>query len=203
MKTTDEWREILTACGVKPATAEKWAPVFAVEIKAGTFSLGDAELADFLGQIIHESGHLERLVENLNYSVERMMAVWPKRFPTHAGARPYERNPPKLAEKVYGGRLGNDQPGDGARYIGRGLMQITGKDNYRVVGNVLRLNLLAVPELLAQPDIALRAALAWWNKNIPDEMIGDVERVTRRVNGGTVGLDDRMAITDAAREALA
>jgi putative chitinase len=130
------------------------------------------------------------------------MTVWPTRFPTHAGAQLYARNPPALAEKVYGGRLGNDEPGDGARYIGRGLLQVTGKDNYRAVGKVLGLDLLKYPDLLAQPDIALKASIAWWESKIPDAIMGDIVKVTKRVNGGSIGMADRIALTNEAREVL-
>ena len=197
-----DWVTLLKSLGVKPITAFNWAPIFSSNIKSDTFSAGISELGDFLGQIIHESGHLESLIENLNYSVDRLMAVWPARFPTHAGAQLYARNPAMLAEKVYGGRLGNDEPGDGARYIGRGLLQVTGKDNYRAVGKVLGLDLIRYPDLLADPAIALKASIAWWEGNIPDAILGDIVRVTKRVNGGTVGLADRRELTDDAREAL-
>lgn len=198
-----DWNAILTQLGVKPITAQNWAPIFAATIKDGTFSAGDAEIDDFLGQILHESAMLERLTENLNYSAERLMAVWPSRFPTHAGAQLYARNPQKLAEKVYGGRLGNDEPGDGARYIGRGLLQVTGKDNYRAVGKVLGLDLVRFPDLLSSPTIALQASIAWWEGNVPDAAMGDIVKVSKRVNGGTVGLADRQKLTGEAGEALA
>lgn len=202
-RSESDWNNILIQIGVKPITAAKWSIIFAREIGTDTFSAGDSEIDDFIGQIAHESGMLERLTENLNYSAERLMAVWPSRFPTHAGAQLYARNPAKLAEKVYGGRLGNDEPGDGSRFIGRGLLQVTGKDNYRAVGQVLGINLVSTPDLLAQPDIALRASIAWWESKLPDAIMGDVVKVTKRVNGGTHGLNDRVALTDRARDALA
>jgi putative chitinase len=201
-RTAKNWNDILIHMGVKPITAAKWSTIFAEVIGPDTFSAGDSELDDFLGQIAHESGMLERLVENLNYSVDRLMTVWPTRFPTHAGAQLYARNPPALAEKVYGGRLGNDEPGDGARYIGRGLLQVTGKDNYRAVGKVLGLDLLKYPDLLAQPDIALKASIAWWESKIPDAIMGDIVKVTKLVNGGSIGMADRIALTNEAREVL-
>lgn len=198
-----DWLSILLRCGVKPETANRWAPVFAAEIKPDTFSMGAEEIDDFLGQILHESARLERIEENLNYSVERMMAVWPARFPTHAGSRPFSRNPEALGNKVYGGRLGNDQPGDGYKYRGRGLLQVTGRDNYRAVGKAIGTDLETYPSLLADPPIALRASIAWWEGNIPDAVVGNVAKVTKRVNGGTHGLDDRAALTDRAGDALA
>lgn len=202
-KTAQKWAEILRACGVKPATASRWAPVFAAEIRSGAFSAGDAELDDFLAQILHESAMLERLEEGLSYSAERLCAVWPGRFPTIAAAQPYARNPEALANKVYGGRLGNTQPGDGWRFRGRGLMQVTGRANYEVVGKAIGLDLAANPDLLAKPDIALRASIAWWERNVPDSVMGDVKRVTKLVNGGTHGLDDRARLAALAGKALA
>jgi putative chitinase len=198
-----DWHAILSRCGVSPGTVAVWAPVFAAEIRPDTFSLGLAEVDDFLGQVLHESAMLTRLVEGLNYTrPERICAVWPSRFRTVAEALPFVRNPAGLAERVYGGRMGNDQPGDGARYIGRGLMQVTGKDNYRAVGRVLGLDLVRFPDLLAERDIALRASVAWWEGNVPDSIMGDIQRVTRRVNGGTHGLEHRAELTAKARRAL-
>lgn len=202
-RTPSDWARILIACGVKPATAARWADVFAAEVRPGTFSAGDAELDDFLGQVLHESLMLERLEEGLSYSADRLCQVWPKRFPSLADAQPYARNPEALANKVYGGRLGNTQPGDGYRFRGRGALQVTGRDNYAVVGKTLGLDLVGNPDLLAQPAIALRASIAWWERNIPDSAMGDIVRVTKGVNGGTVGLDHRRQLTDLAGKAVA
>ncbi len=202
MKNENEWLRILLACGVKAATAAAWAPVFAAEVGARTFSAGSAEVPDFLGQVLHESGMLERLEEGLSYSAERMTQVWPNRFPTVASAQPYARNPEALANKAYGGRLGNTQPGDGYRYRGRGLLQVTGRSNYAALAKVLGVDLVANPDALAQPDMALRASLAWWEGNVPDGVMGNIVKVTRRVNGGTVGLDHRAQVTNAARRAV-
>lgn len=203
MKTAHDWAALLQQCGVTTPTAGRWGVVFAGEITEASFSKGPAEVPVFLGQILHESGMLERLTENLNYSATRLMQVWPKRFPTLESAVPYERNPQRLAERVYGGRMGNDTPGDGARYIGRGLMMVTGKNNYRAVGKVLGLDLLNKPELLATPAVALKSAIAWWEGNVPDSELHDDRMVTRRVNGGEIGLSHRTALADMAREALA
>jgi putative chitinase len=82
------------------------------------------------------------------------------------------------------------------------LLQVTGKDNYRAVGKVLGLDLLKYPDLLAQPDIALKASIAWWESKIPDAIMGDIVKVTKRVNGGSIGMADRIALTNEAREVL-
>jgi putative chitinase len=203
MKTQAEWVRILQQCQVKAATAARWAPVFAAEVKPGTFSAGIGELDDFLGQVLHESGMLERIEENLNYGAARMCQVWPTRFPTAASAASFVGNPVALANKVYGGRLGNTQPGDGWRFRGRGLVQVTGRDNYATVGKALGLDLAGNPDMLAQPAIALRASIAWWERKIPDSAMGDVRRITKLVNGGKHGLDDRGRLAALAAKALA
>jgi putative chitinase len=202
MKTVEEWRRVLLAAGVSPATAGTWSKVFAAVIGDDTFSKGMEEVDDFLGQVLHESSMLERLEENLNYSAPRMCKVWPARFPTLEAAEPYARNPIHLANKVYGGRLGNVEPNDGWNYRGRGLLQVTGRDNYTAVGQAIGVDLEECPDLLAEPEYALRASIAWWEGHVPDSVMGDIVRVTKRVNGGTVGLADRQHLTDEAREAL-
>lgn len=199
-----DWAAILSSVGCSNQTATSWAPVFARVITPATFSKGDAELPDFLGQVMHESGMLTRIEENLNYtSAARICAVWPTRFRTQADAEPFVRNPQGLANKVYGGRMGNTQPGDGWKFRGRGLLQVTGRDNYRTVGERLGVDLVTAPDLLARPVWALRSAVAWWNRNIPDEALGNVSRITKLVNGGDHGLADRLALTQRAGSALA
>lgn len=201
-RDSNQWLEVLLRCHVKAAVATVWATVFARVVGDDTFSLGDEELDDFLGQILHESDGLTVFAENLNYSAERLCQVWPARFPTLASAQPFARNPEALANKVYGGRMGNTEPGDGWRYRGRTPIQLTGRDNYAYVGDLMGLDLVGSPELLDSYDLALQAAIHWWEDRIPDEMIGDPERVTRRVNGGLVGLADREQRTQWAHEAL-
>lgn len=200
--TASKWLEILIQCDVRAITASKWAPIFAEVVGDSTFSGGDLEVDDFIGQVLHESGHLERLEEGLSYSAERLMAVWPKRFPTLESATPFARNPAALANKVYGGRMGNTEAGDGFKFRGRGLLQVTGRYNYDTVGAAMGLDLIANPDMLAHPETALRSAIAWWEGGIPDSALGNIVKVTKLVNGGTTGLDDRQKLTDAAREAL-
>lgn len=202
-RDASQWLFILLRCQVKPAIAAEWSEVFARQVHDDTFNLGDAELDDFLGQILHESGGLTQFTENLHYSAERLCQVWPKRFPTLADARPFAYNPEALANRVYGGRMGNTQPGDGWKYRGRTPIQLTGKDGYRHVGDLMDVDLVRQPELLSQADYALKAAILWWEDRIPDSLIGDPEKVTRRVNGGLIGLTDRAHLTGLAGEALA
>lgn len=202
MRTAHDWYDILIACQVKPHVAAEWSEVFADVVKPDSFSAGDEDLSAFLGQILHESDGLTRLEESLTYSAERLTVVWPGRFPTKADAQPYARNPEALANKVYGGRMGNTDPGDGWKYRGRGPLQVTGRDNYRSVGEIVGQDLETMPELLEQPRFALEACIAWWEDRIPDELLGDPEKTTRRVNGGLIGLAHREELTAAAREAL-
>ncbi|WP_157900204.1 glycoside hydrolase family 19 protein [Rhodoferax koreense] len=203
MKTTNDWLRILTSCNVKPATAIAWAPVFANTISDDTFSSPD-DLAPFLGQILVESRLLEKLEEDLNYTTaERICAVWPRRFPTLADARPYVRNPEALANRTYGGRMGNVEIGDGWRYRGRGFPMITGRTGYAFTGDLIGQDLEHTPELLTQPHFALQAGIQWWEKRIPDAILNDPEAVTKKVQGGDEALARRIELTDLARAALA
>lgn len=201
--SSNEWCDVLMKCGVKIITATMWGDVFADVVTDKTFSRGLDDVDDFLGQVLHESAGLTQFSENLNYSAERLCAVWPGRFPTLSAAQPFARNPQALANKVYGGRMGNTEPGDGWRYRGRGPIQLTGKDNYAFVGNLIGQDLTGLPELMEQPRYALEATIAWWEAKIPDSMLGDVEKISLRVNGGLIGLADRVALTNDARSALA
>jgi putative chitinase len=197
-----DWLTILTRCGCSTMVATNWAPVFAAEAGPERFSLRHEELDDFLGNILHESAMLTRTEESLSYSAGRMMEVWPSRFPTAASAVPFARNPQALANHVYGGRMGNTGPDDGWRYRGRGLIQVTGRTNYRLLAAVLGLPFEEQPDLLKQPAIALRSAVAWWERNVPDGVMREPVRVRRAVNGGTVGLPDVTRIAELARTAL-
>ncbi len=197
------WESTLIKCGVKESTARQWAESFTSLVKPSNFSLGFDEIDDFLAQILHESGMLERTVENLNYTTpERIKAVWPSRFPSVADAAPFVRNPRALANKVYGGRLGNTGPDDGFKYRGRGLIMVTGKDNYARLGKILDVDLLNNPERLAVPYVALKSAIAWWEGNVPDSIMGDIVKVTKKVNGGTVGLGHRKNLAEIVAKAV-
>lgn len=148
----------------------------------------------FLAQLGHESNGLTHREENLNYSAARLMEIWPSRFPTLDIAKQYERNPEKLANFVYGGRMGNTNSGDGYRFRGRGYIQLTGRDAYREVGRIAGLNLENNPELAAKPENAIKIACSFWTwKNInPACDVSDFTAVTKKINGGTNGLNDRL-----------
>lgn len=173
-------------------------------LKASGLLDGLNRLQYFLAQLGHESRGLTRKEEGLSYSAERLTEVWPSRFPTLEVARKYERNPEKLANYVYGGRMGNVNPGDGYRYRGRGYIQLTGRDAYREVGQIAGLDLENDPDLAGKPENAVRIACAFWSwkKLNPDCDAGDFTTVTRKINGGTNGLTDRLDWLSKVQKAL-
>lgn len=160
--------------------------------------------AAFLGQCAHESGNFKTLEENLHYSANALMRVWPSRFPDMDTANKFANNPEKIANKVYAGRMGNMEDGEGWKYHGRGLIQLTGKDNYKNCGNSLGFDLLSSPEKLLEPQYAALSAGWFWSKHGLNELADAQEHgmITKRINGGTLGLDDRIAKTTKALEAL-
>lgn len=199
------WMAVLVSSGVKPERASKWAPIFEAQLQPAVFSQGLNELDAFLSTILHESGNLQRLKEDLNYTAQRLLEVWPSRFAGVADAMRYEFNPEALAEKVYGRRadLGNDKPGDGWTYRGRGLIQVTGKTNYALLERITGLPLVEHPEVMELPEVALRCAVLWWEAKVPDDAVRTVERFARAVNGGDIGMDERRAKYRQVQVALA
>ncbi len=168
-------------------------------------------LAALVGQCAVESAGFARTIEFMNYKAERLVEVWPSRFPTVESARPYARQPTKLANHVYGGRkdLGNTEPGDGWLFRGRGYLQLTGRANYRRTGCAIDLGLEAMPELAVHPHRAWQIAGNYFatrkrgGKTLfewADE--GHTREVTLGVNGGLHGLDERIRLTDVALRAL-
>jgi putative chitinase len=160
--------------------------------------------AAFIGQCAHESANFKVLQENLNYSAEGLMKTWPSRFPTKEVADQYARQPAKIAGKVYNGRMGNTSEEEAAKYFGRGLIQLTGKDNYERCGLAIGVDLLSDPALLLDPRYAALSAGWFWNKHGLNELADAQEhgQITKRINGGTLGLDDRIAKTTKAAQAL-
>jgi putative chitinase len=161
--------------------------------------------ACFIGQCMHESGGFKFLRENLNYSAKALMNTWPSRFPDMDTAEKYERQPEKIANKVYSGRMGNTEDGDGAKYIGRGLIQLTGKDNYKAFGDAIGEDLVANPQLVEEPRYAALSAGWFWNRRqlnlLADKM--DIDTLTKRINGGNIGIQDRIAKINKALDILA
>lgn len=171
--------------------------------------------AAFLAQIGHESGQLRRLVENLNYSAEGLAATWKSRYrgqdgKPNAKAMALARKPEAIANDAYAGRNGNSQQGDGWRYRGRGLIQLTGRDNYRAAGHALRLPLLENPELLEQPEHAAQSAAWWWATHGLNELAdaGRFSDIGSIINTGQPGraphgANERKALYDLAVRVLA
>lgn len=158
-----------------------------------------ARVAPFLAEAAHESGELRHLEESLNYSAEALVCVWPNRF-TLESAAAIARNPEAIANAVYANRLGNGpaESGDGYRYRGRGIFQLTGRANYRECSIAIAGDadtLLVNPELLATPEYACESAGWFWKKRGLNELAdrGDFEAITKHINGGLIGLADRTA----------
>lgn len=153
--------------------------------------------ACFIGQTMHESGGYKQLKENLNYSAKGLVATWPSRFPNEEYAQEFARNPEKIANKVYSGRMGNTEEGDGAKYIGRGLIQLTGKENYANCGSSLGVDLVGNPDWLSDPKYAALSAGWFWNRKqlnqYADTNPMDIDTMTKRINGGSIGIADRKA----------
>ena len=156
-------------------------------------------LAHFLAQCGHESGGFRAVQENLNYSAKGLNGIFRKYFPTEASAASYARNPQKIASKVYGGRMGNgaEATGEGSKFRGRGYIQLTGKDNYKAFGGAIGEDMTATPDKVATHYPLLSAAW-FFSKNglhkLADGGATDavVTQITKRVNGGTIGLADRI-----------
>lgn len=157
-------------------------------------------IASFLAQTGHESASFTRTKENLNYSADGLVKTWPSRFP-RALAEQVARRPEQIANIAYGNRMGNKNPGDGFRYIGRGLIQITGLSNYEAITEAIHEKLATVPdfalhpELLESPRWAAISAGAYWNDHDLNELAdkGDFARISKRINGGSIGAADRNA----------
>ena len=151
--------------------------------------------ASFIGQCQHESNNFRTLEENLHYSADGLMRTWSSRFPSRDVAEQFAQNPEKIANKVYAGRMGNTQDGDGWAYHGRGLIQLTGRDNYKNCGAAVGMDLINHPELLVQPNGAALSAGWFWNKHGLNDLADaqDYDTMTKRINGGLIGLDDRKA----------
>lgn len=154
-------------------------------------------VAAFMSQCMHESANFTAIKENLNYRVESLLKVFPKYFKTSAIATQYANNPEMIANKVYANRMGNgaESSGDGYKYRGRGLIQITGHDNYKTFADSIKMPLDKVPAYLETIDGAIESACWYWkmrNINIYADK-ADVHGMTKVINGGTNGLDDRLA----------
>lgn len=201
----------IIAVGGTEDTAEEWA-----RLLSGSAILHEintpTRMIFWLATLAHESAGLTRFIESLNYSATRLVEVWPARFgPGKLNPNEYARQPEKLANYVYAdenrapeNRLGNTEPGDGWRFIGRGPIQITGRANYTACGEALGILLLKYPDLLLEPPVGARSA-AWFCQSKGCNQIADggsFEAYTRRVNGALVGLEDRLDKLEKTRATL-
>jgi len=166
-----------------------------------------SRLACFLAQVAHESGGFNAVKENLNYGAQGLVNTFKKYFPTIEAARPYERNPEAIANRVYANRMGNgdEASGDGFKHRGRGLIQLTGHDNYVSFAADMGMTIdEAIDYLETYEGAAMSAAWFWWKNNLntwADQE--DMLTLTKRINGGTIGLEDRKHHFEIIKEALA
>jgi putative chitinase len=199
--------ELLHEMGVSTTDAEQYIDQFEEVLPRYGVSASRQRLAHFFAQILHESGGLRFDMENLNYSSDGLLKVFPKYFKTRADADAYARQPQKIASRVYAGRMGNgdEASGDGWKYRGRGLIQLTGKDNYRAfaawVGD---------PRVVDEPDLvaseyAVHSAVFFWDSRGLNTLADsdDVVGLTKKINGGTNGLAHRRELLNKANGLLA
>ena len=213
MLTTAQQLQAMTGCTKDRAVL--FLPFLQGAMKAYEIT-SPRRIAGFLSQIAHESGRLEVLEENLNYSADALIKLFGRHRISEADARKYGRAPGQkanqeaIANLLYGGEwgrknLGNVKPGDGARFIGRGLKQLTGRANYDRCGSAIGEDLVTYPERLLLPVNAALSAGWFWSSNglnaIADR--GDVRQMTKTINGGTLGLPERTALYGKALEVLA
>ena len=163
-------------------------------------------VAAFIAQCNHESGGFKRLKENLNYKWESLRKVFPKYFPTDELAQEYAHKQEQIANRIYGGRMGNgdESSGDGFRYCGRGLIQLTGKNNYTKFAESISMSVEEVPSLLETFEGAVKSACWFWNANNLNQLAdtGDITTMTKRINGGNIGLEERIKHYNHALEVL-
>lgn len=163
-------------------------------------------VAAFLAQCAHESAGFKTLKENLNYKAESLRRVFPKYFPTQQLAEQYAHNQEAIANRVYANRMGNgpEESGDGFRYCGRGLIQLTGHDNYQNFADSLEMAVEDVPEYLGTFEGAVQSACWFWETNNLNQLAdaSDMLTLTKRINGGTIGLEDRIKHYNHALDVL-
>lgn len=197
MVTADQ----LTRMHIDPKWADPLNATFA------RFEINDpVRQAAFIGQCAHECGNFRVLEENLNYRAATLMKLWPRRFPTLEIANQYAGNPKKIANMVYANRMGNrdESSGDGYRFRGRGCIQTTGHANYYHAGQALGVDFVMSPALVATPMYAAMTAGFFWSTHKLNGMADarNYMGMTKAINGGTIGLDDRVAHINTALSVL-
>lgn len=190
----------------KKETLEKFVePLNEIGPKYGLFE-NNERIACFIAQIAHESGGFNYMEENLNYSAKGLLGVFKKYFPTEELAKQYERQPEKIASRVYANRMGNgtEESKEGFKFKGRGLIQLTGKDNYTKFSKSMEMSLDEAVEYLKTVKGAVESACWFWGANKLNDLCdkNDFITLTKRINGGTIGLEDRKHHYDVVKEAL-
>lgn len=185
------------AAGINADCAAVWAAALTAAMSKFSISTPLRQAA-FIAQVGHESAGFTALSEDLNYSAHGLARTWPARYAQKDGtpnarAKALHREPELIANDTYAGRLGNVEPGDGWAYRGRGLIQLTGRDNYRAAGTDLGLPLEAEPDRVLEPAVAAMTAAWFWRTRNLNALAdaGKTEAITRKVNGGLHGLADR------------
>ena len=181
-------------CVGNPPNAEHWFEALC-EVLPDYDINTPARLAAFLAQTAHESGGYRAIKENLNYKAESLCKVWPRYFPDMATAQRYAHNQQAIANRAYANRMGNgpEESGDGWKFCGRGLIQLTGKDNYTRYAQSLEISLDEASEHLTTFEGCVQSAAWFWEANNLNQYAdsGDILTMTKRINGGTLGLADR------------
>jgi putative chitinase len=192
--------KILLALGID----SKWEEPLELAFKKYDINNSKRQAA-FIGQCAHESNNFNELEENLNYSSKQLMKVWPAKFSNLTIADKYAFRPKKIANKVYGDRMGNYQENDGWNFRGRGLIQITGRTNYTLFSDEANIDCIEYPDLLIETDNACMSAAWFWDKNGLNQLadISDIVGITQRINGGMHGIDDRNDKTNRVLQLLA
>ena len=153
-------------------------------------------VAAFIAQCAHESGGFKFLKENLNYRAESLVKVWPRYFPSLEIAKQYAHNQEKIANRAYANRMGNgpEESGDGWKFCGRGLIQLTGRNNYQAFADSIETHIDDIPAYLATFEGAVQSACWFWESNNLNQWAdkGDIVTLTKKINGGTLGLEDRI-----------
>jgi predicted chitinase len=199
--------EMLKEMGVSSIDAEQY--IDDLESTLPEYGIADStlRLAHFFSQVLHESGCMRYDMENLNYSVKALQAVFGKYFKTKKQAQAYARQPEKIANRVYANRMGNgsESSGDGWKYRGRGLIQLTGKKNYKAFANWIENDRVVDDPDLVASEYAVHSAVFYWDKNKLNNIADrdDVVRMTKRINGGTNGLAHRTELLTKAKGLLA
>jgi putative chitinase len=199
--TEDQLRQIITG----NESVSDWYIALVDELPKYDINTPE-RVACFIGQCAHESNNFKILNENLNYRWESLRRVFGKYFPTDDLAKQYEKQPERIANRVYGNRMGNgdEYTGDGWKFHGRGLIQLTGHDNYNAFATSIGKSIDEMPDYLATFEGAVASACWFWTTRNLNQYadIDDIETLTKRINGGTIGLDDRIAKCDFAEKIL-